>query len=87
MKLYIIFGQTKQGLIDDLVPEAIGVWDEYCLENNPEGFDEEFEKHVNGDQYERVRTAVIEVDGKAISDLLMAVPTIKSELLSPEDQA
>ena len=44
MSLYVLFGYDDVHMQDDLVPEALLVWDEFCIENNPEGYDEAVQK-------------------------------------------
>jgi hypothetical protein len=43
MRIYTVWG-VRKGAADE--PELMVAWDEYCVDSNPEGFDEEVEKAI-----------------------------------------
>lgn len=47
MMLFVLFGYKDVHVRDDLAPEALLVWDEYCVDENPEGFEEAVQKAKN----------------------------------------
>ena len=44
MRLYALFAMRKSSVDDDLLPECLVCWDEFCVEENPDGFDTDCEK-------------------------------------------
>lgn len=44
MDLHVLFMQRKERYEGEYGPEAILCWDEYCVNENPDGFDQAVEK-------------------------------------------
>jgi hypothetical protein len=43
MDLHVLFMQRKERYEGEFGPEALTVWDEFSVDENPEGFDEDVE--------------------------------------------
>lgn len=80
MKLFVMFGQRAQDYEGQYAPEALDfIWDEYCVEENPQGFDEATkaaEEKSKKDGFVRTRLVTIEVNQGKIERLLNAIPEV-----------
>lgn len=84
MDLHILFIQRKETYPMEYAPEALVVWDEYAMEENPEGFEELCAKSLkeHGDQVAAHRVVRLRVDQAKIRELLLGTPLVKAELLA-----
>jgi len=84
MKLHILFGHRQEDYEGQYAPEALVCWDEFCVEENPEGFEEECSKYLKKTEGEFAATRVIlvEVDGDEIVSHLTGTPIIEGTLTS-----
>lgn len=80
MKLYVMFGQREENYPGQYGPEAINfIWDEYCVEENLEGFEvakEEAEAKAKKDGFLRTKLFIIEVDSNKIDHALNKAPVL-----------
>ena len=69
MRLVCVFALRK-GIED--TPELLLAWDEFCIEENPEGFDEQRERVIRecGDDLAAVGDISVEVDMGQIAAIL-----------------
>lgn len=70
MKLHVIFGQREERYEGQYAPESLDCWDEYSVEENPDGFEEAIKKHRDSKEFVRVEVVKINVNGKQIRDIL-----------------
>lgn len=84
MKLFILFGHRQEEYDGQFAPEALVCWDEFCVEENPDGFEEECAKYLKKTEGEFAATRVIqvEVDGEEIIRHLTGTPTIEGAVTS-----
>lgn len=82
MELHILFGQRKESYPGEYGPEVLVCWDEFCIDENPEGFHEAVEKARK--EYESsftsMRVVVVKVDGSKIKQLLNETPAVNGEI-------
>lgn len=86
MKLFILFAQPKNSYEGENAPEARLVWDEFCVDANPEGFEAAIEAEKATclkDGYTAARVITITVDGDKIDRLLNKVPNVAGEVEEP----
>jgi hypothetical protein len=83
MDIHILFIQRKESYEGEYAPEALVVWDEFAMEENPEGFDEACAKELkaHGDQVQAHRVFRFHVDGDVIRKKLIGTPTLEATLL------
>lgn len=80
MKLFVLFGQRKESYSGEYAPEALLCWDEFCVEENPDGFEEACaaaKKEAQKNEIVRTRLIEIKVDGDKIDKLLNGNPSIE----------
>ena len=79
MKLHVLFGQREESYEGEYAPEALLCWDEFCVDDNPDGFDEECARYLQDHEGEFVASKVIliDIDGEKVRDLLIGVPVLK----------
>jgi len=85
MKLYILFGQRPEEYAGQYAPEALVCWDQFCIEENPDGFDEDCKKALERcgkDAFAATKVIKVEVDGDEITRLLIGAPTIEGTIVS-----
>lgn len=85
MKVHILFGQRKESYEGEHAPEVLAAWDEYSVEENPEGFDQDVAlclKEV-GDSMAATRVIKIDVDQARIRALLVGTPIVKGVIDDP----
>lgn len=82
MRLYILFGHRPEEYEGQYAPEVLVCWDEFCVESNPDGFDEECAKSREkyGDEFAAMRVFEVEVDGEEIVKHLTHHPVIQGEI-------
>ncbi len=82
MKLHILFGQRKCRYEGEHAPEALLCWDEYSVDENPAGYEEELEEtreeHLS--EMTSMRVIVVKVDGDQIAKLLNSDPVVAGEV-------
>ena len=85
MKLTCLFG-TRKGMYE--APELMVAWDEYCLDANPEGFEEECEnaKKSWGNDLGQWRIVEIEISQEKLEEHF-AEPTLEGEVEAPKPAA
>lgn len=83
MDLFILFIQRKESYDGEYAPEALVVWDEGAMDENPEGFEEACKKELaaHGDQVAAHRVVRIKVDGDRIHKLLVGIPALVGEVV------
>lgn len=84
MKLHILFGQRLQSYKGEYAPEALVCWDEFAVDENPEGFENECAKTEDkyASQFSAWRVIVVKVDGDKIVRLLNRAPEIEGTVES-----
>lgn len=80
MKLYVIFGQRHESYEGEYAPE---VWDEYSVDENPEGYETALEAAEGNDNFRAVRAIVVNVDEGKIARLLRDLPELDGEVEEP----
>lgn len=82
MKLFVLFGQQKESYDGEHAPAALLVWDEYAVDENPEGFEKDVEKTKATYREDMIamRVVAVEVDQDKIRRLLLSTPTIPGEI-------
>lgn len=83
MDLHILFIQRKEEYPLEYAPEALVVWDEYAMDENPEGFDEACAKALkeHGDQVVAHKVIRFRVDQEKVRKLLLGTPVIEAKLI------
>lgn len=83
MKISILFGQRKETYDWEYGPEVLVAWDEYSIDENPDGFEKECDKAKYKYEAEMaaMRVIEIEVDGDKIRDLLMGRSVVPGKIL------
>lgn len=83
MDLFILFIQRKESYEGEYAPEALVVWDEFAMDENPEGFEEVCKKELaaNGDQVMAHKVLRVRVDGDKIRKLLVGTPVLNGEIV------
>jgi len=87
MILHVIFGQRTCSYPGEYGPEVIDCWDENCVDDNPEGFDEAIEKakaRMGGKnpEFTSVRVLDVGLDGDKIDRLLNKTPSLAGEIIT-----
>jgi len=84
MKLLILFGQRVQQYEGQYAPEALLCWDEYCVDENPDGWadavEAEKKKALDSKDFTAVRVIEVVVDGNKVYRLLNETPILKGEV-------
>lgn len=82
MKLHVLFGQREEAYEGQYAPEALVCWDEFGIEENPEGFENDCDTYLeeHGDKFVTTKVIQIEVDGDEITRLLTDTPTIEGTI-------
>jgi len=86
MKLHILFGQRRCSYEGEYAPEALLCWDEYAVDNNPEGYEEDLAKtrEKYASEMTSMRVIVVQVDGDKVSKLLNEDPVVRGDVLGVE---
>ena len=84
MKLHILFGMRKQQYEGQYAPEAMECWDEFCVDENPGGFERACKQRISecggDDEFDSIKVIVVKVDADRIYDLLCKPPEIDGKL-------
>lgn len=85
MKLHILFGQRKQRYDGEYGPEVLDCWDEYSINENPDGYETAMAGAMaaQASEMSAMRVIVVEVDGDKIERLLNREPVVKGEVKEP----
>lgn len=72
MKLHILFVQHRQNYPGELAPEALIVWDQNAVEDNPDGFEEAVRQELAGysNALESHRVVIVHVPEEKILQAL-----------------
>lgn len=85
MNLHVLFIQRKEDYDGQLAPEALLVWDEFAVEENPSEFEKQIEKTLDDagrDDIVSYKILLIAVDQDKIRKKLLSQPNpIKGKLL------
>jgi hypothetical protein len=83
MKISILFGVRNERYEGENAPEALLVWDEFSIEENPSGFDSAVKTIVEGSKEEFQATRVIQLDvnQNVIRALVLSKPTLKAKVV------
>ncbi len=83
MKLHILFGQRKQSYEGEYAPEVLTCWDEYAVDENPEGYEADIAKmrEKYGSEMSAMEV-IIKIDGDKIVRLLNKAPEIEGTVES-----
>ncbi len=87
MIIHILFGQRKEQYEGQYAPEVLVAWDEFCIDENPDGWTKATEK-AKTDEYSKefvaFRIVRVAVNGHEIRNLLLAsVPVIRGQIQDP----
>ena len=66
MKLHIIMGRRPESD----VPEALDCWDEYTIDENPDGFEEAIRTHKAKSDFAAVSVVIVSISTKAVMAIL-----------------
>jgi hypothetical protein len=83
MDLHILFIQRKESYPGECAPEALVVWDEYSVDENPEGFENAIKLSLagQGSDVAAHRVIRVRVDQERIHKLLVKVPTVDGSII------
>jgi hypothetical protein len=83
MDLHILFIQRKEDYAEQYAPEALVVWDEHSLDENPEGFEDACKKAIAdvGNELWASKVVRIRVDGNKIRKLLVGTPVVDGNIV------
>ncbi len=83
MKIYCLFGQRKCLYPGQHAPELLEAWDEYSVEENPEGFAQAMQKAREENQEDMVSIApyCISINEERIKHALANVTEVATEIL------
>lgn len=78
MKIHMIVVQYNQRYPGEYMPNVVDVWDEYTMDENPDGYLESLRKHeaMVPKDYEAVRELIVHVPDDAITSLFDIPETI-----------
>lgn len=84
MQLHVLFIQRTEDYPGQHAPEARLVWDEYSVDENPEGFEEAIASDLAkcGDDVEFSRVITLEVDHGQIREILCGTPKISARVIA-----
>jgi hypothetical protein len=82
MKLHILFGQRKQRYEGEYAPEVLTCWDEYAVEENPGGYEEDLAKQREkyGPEMTAMKVFVVKINGDEVVRRLNQDPVLKGEI-------
>jgi len=82
MKIHVLFGVRKEAYEGQYGTEVRLAWDEYCIEENPEGWDEavEKERQAIGDDMQAMRVVVLDVNENEIRKLIIGTPVVEAKI-------
>lgn len=77
MRLHMIVAQYKESYPGELMPNVVDVWDEFVMDDNPDGYRKELKRHeaLVGTEYSGVRELVVTLPDEVVTDLF-AVPEL-----------
>ncbi len=78
MRISLIVGMIKD--THDELLEVLGAWDEYCIDSNPEGFDEAVDEIRRRNTHE-IRIVDVEVSEKSLRELFKT-PKLEAKLVN-----
>lgn len=81
MDIHLIIAQYKGCPLPNFMPNVIDAWDEFTLEDNWSGFAEAVEKAEASDNYEKVRTLIVNIPDDAVVNLFKT-PSVKGRVES-----
>ena len=86
MNLHILFIQRKERHPGEHAPEARIVWDEFSVEENPDGFEEACAKDLKeiGNDIQAHRVIQVAVGQDEIRKLLLDAPTVEGKIVSED---
>lgn len=90
MKIHVLFAQRKESYPGEYGPEVLLAWDEFSVDENPDGFDEAVRETAkkNAGEMSAIRLVALEVDQHAIRELLVPKePTVRSAIDPKETEA
>jgi len=63
-------------------PELVDAWDEYCIDSNPDGFDEARKNAATDDEVHAFAEVIFEVDEQAVMNALYpALVVVPAEIV------
>lgn len=88
MKIKVLFGQRKESYPGEYGPEVLFAWDEFCVDQNPEGFADALEKTraEYAPDMAAMRLLDVEVDQDRIRRLLLATPMVSGTVRELEER-
>lgn len=83
MKVHILFILRKESYPEEHAPEARIVWDEFSVDENPQGFEEACAKDLKevGDDIQAHRVIPVNVPQAEIRRLLLTTPTVQGKIV------
>lgn len=89
MKIYAIFGQRTCDYPDEYAPELLEAWDEYAVEENPQGWDEKLDHWLSqqgpGKPFDKVEVFHLDVDEEIIYKVLRSTPVVGARVTKASD--
>ena len=82
MKVHILFVLRKESYPEEHAPEARIVWDEFSVDENPEGFEEAIAKDLKelGSDIQAHRVIPVRVGQDEVRRLLLTTPTVEGKI-------
>lgn len=88
MRLMALFGLRKG--FEDEMPELVLCWDEYCIDENLEGWDKARQEVEKSGEWAKLLLVDIGVNEHKLTAMMKAVPQLEAwtkQAMSPEGQA
>lgn len=91
MKIYLIVAKYHDTYADATMPSVVDAWDEYTMDDNPEGYPESLRQHldqVGRGGYAGVNELTIEIPDEAVRKLFTPDEyVLKAEVLDADSLA
>ena len=81
MKIKLIIGHRHESYDGQYAPEVLDAWDEYCLDENYEGFTESLERQKSADCFASVAVVTLSVSNKDILAALYPKNEVASKVV------
>lgn len=85
MKIYAMFGVYKN--VDGNTPELLTAWDEYAREENPDGYDSDYQSWSSDRDLAAFAVVTFEVDEVAVRGALFPPPVAVAATVVDDSKA
>lgn len=84
MKITVIVAKPEGG--GDEMPWVVGAWDEYCMDENYQGYLDAIQKHIKENAGSELRTAEIEVPDGFLESIYRPIK-VQGKVVEKGDEA